>query len=106
MEEAGDLFACFCNGGSSCCGAKFHDGHVAIQPKFEGGWAVFVFSEDGFGDDVPVGCKHRRSSSILDGDLFHEAGVFDGKTLFFRTAVVVGVSVVPLCSHSVPEEQY
>ena len=35
---------------------------------------LFGFSKDGFSDDVPVGCKHRGSSSILDGDLFHEAG--------------------------------
>ena len=66
---------------------------------------MFLFSEDWFGDDVSVGCKHRRSSSVFDGDLFHEARVFDGLVLLLGSTVAVCVSVVPLGAHSVPEKR-
>ena len=66
---------------------------------------MFLFAEDWFGHDVSVSCEHQRSSSVLDGDLFHEARVFDGVALLLSSTVAVCVSVVPLGAHSVPEKR-
>ena len=66
---------------------------------------MFLFAEDSFGLDVSVSCEHQRSSSVLDGDLFHEARVFDGVALLLGSTVAVCVSVVPLGAHSVPEKR-
>ena len=73
----------FCDGGGGRCGDEFRDQDIAFEPKFEGGWAAFGFAKDGFSDDVPVCCKHRRSYGALYVDLLESVANL-GSNLFLR----------------------
>ena len=66
---------------------------------------MFLCLKDWFSDDASVGCKHRRTSSVLDSDLFHEARVFDGVALLLGSNMAVCILVVLLGVHSVPKKR-